>query len=175
MNAETGALELDDLGRVMSSRTKLVAFTHASNILGTIHPVAEITRFVHDRGARVCVDGVAYAPHRAVDVRAWDVDYYVLSLYKVYRPASCATLRQIRAAAGARRISIITSSQRIAFGTASARQSQLRVVIRRDWHRGLPGRAGGESGRALKARRRERESKGVAAIADHERTSAIDC
>ena len=86
VNAETGALDLDDLGRVMSSRTKLVAFTHASNILGTIHPVAEITRFVHDRGARVCVDGVAYAPHRAVDVRAWDVDYYVLSLYKVYGP-----------------------------------------------------------------------------------------
>ncbi len=86
VNAETGALNLDDLGRVMSSRTKLVAFTHASNILGTIHPVAEITRFVHDRGARVCVDGVAYAPHRAVDVRAWDVDYYVLSLYKVYGP-----------------------------------------------------------------------------------------
>jgi len=86
VNAETGALELDDLGRVMSPRTKLVAFTHASNILGTIHPVPEITRFVHDRGARVCVDGVAYAPHRAVDVRAWDVDYYVLSLYKVYGP-----------------------------------------------------------------------------------------
>ena len=86
VNAETGALDLDDLGRVMSSRTKLVAFTHASNILGTIHPVAEITRFVHDRGAKVCVDGVAYAPHRAVDVRAWDVDYYVLSLYKVYGP-----------------------------------------------------------------------------------------
>jgi cysteine desulfurase family protein (TIGR01976 family) len=86
VNAETGALDLDDLGRVMSSRTKLVAFTHASNILGTIHPVAEITRFVHDRGARVCVDGVAYAPHRVVDVRAWDVDYYVLSLYKVYGP-----------------------------------------------------------------------------------------
>jgi cysteine desulfurase family protein (TIGR01976 family) len=86
VNAETGALDLDDLGRVMSSRTKLVAFTHASNILGTIHPVAEITRFVHGRGARVCVDGVAYAPHRVVDVRAWDVDYYVLSLYKVYGP-----------------------------------------------------------------------------------------
>ncbi len=85
-NPQTQTLDLDDLGRVMSKRTKLVAFTHASNIFGTIHPVAEITRFVHDRGAKVCVDGVAYAPHRAVDVRAWDVDYYVLSLYKVYGP-----------------------------------------------------------------------------------------
>lgn len=79
-------LELDGLARVMSPRTKLVAFTHASNIFGTIHPVAEITRFVHAHGAKVCVDGVAYAPHRLVDVQALDVDYYVLSLYKVYGP-----------------------------------------------------------------------------------------
>ena len=79
-------LELDGLAKVMSSRTKLVAFTHASNIFGTIHPVAEITRFVHDHGAKVCVDGVAYAPHRLVDVAALDVDFYVLSLYKVYGP-----------------------------------------------------------------------------------------
>ncbi|MEZ5288032.1 MAG: aminotransferase class V-fold PLP-dependent enzyme [Vicinamibacterales bacterium] len=79
-------LELDGLARVMSPRTKVVAFTHASNIFGTIHPVAEITRFVHDHGAKVCVDGVAYAPHRLVDVAALDVDFYVLSLYKVYGP-----------------------------------------------------------------------------------------
>jgi len=86
LNPGSHLLQLDDLERVMSPRTRLVAFTHASNIFGTINPVAAITRFVHDRGAKVCVDGVAYAPHRAVDVRAWDVDYYVLSLYKVYGP-----------------------------------------------------------------------------------------
>lgn len=86
MNPDTLTLDLVGLERVMSPRTKLVAFTHTSNIFGTIHPVSEITRFVHERGAKVCVDGVAYAPHRAVDVQAWDVDYYVLSLYKVYGP-----------------------------------------------------------------------------------------
>ncbi len=86
LDPDTKTLELAGLDRIMSPRTKLVAFTHASNIFGTIHPVKEITRFVHDRGAKVCVDGVAYAPHRAVDVREWDVDYYVLSLYKVYGP-----------------------------------------------------------------------------------------
>lgn len=86
LNAQTQSLDLADLDVVMSPRTRLVAFTHASNISGTINPVAEWTRFIHDRGAKVCVDGVAYAPHRAVDVRAWDVDYYVLSLYKVYGP-----------------------------------------------------------------------------------------
>ena len=86
LHPDTQALELAGLERVMSPRTKLVAFTHASNIFGTINPVTEWTRFIHDRGAKVCVDGVAYAPHRAVDVRAWDVDYYMLSFYKVYGP-----------------------------------------------------------------------------------------
>jgi selenocysteine lyase/cysteine desulfurase len=57
-----------------------------SNILGQVNPVAEIARFVHDHGARICVDAVAYAPHRAIDVQAWDVDYYVFSLYKTYGP-----------------------------------------------------------------------------------------
>jgi cysteine desulfurase family protein (TIGR01976 family) len=79
-------LDLDDLARLMSPRTRLVAVTHASNIFGAIQPVAEIARVVHAHGVRLCVDGVAYAPHRAVDVRALDVDYYVLSAYKVFGP-----------------------------------------------------------------------------------------
>jgi len=86
LDQETLGLRLEDLEPLMSERTKLVAFTHASNILGTINPVAAITRFVHERGARVCVDAVSYAPHRAVDVQALDVDFYVFSSYKVYGP-----------------------------------------------------------------------------------------
>lgn len=86
LRPDTLELDLADLDALMTPRTRLVCFTQATNILGTIHPVAEITRFVHERGARVCVDGVAYAPHRLVDVRAWDVDFYVLSLYKVFGP-----------------------------------------------------------------------------------------
>jgi len=70
----------------LTDRTRLVAFTHVSNVLGGIHDVAALTRIAHDHGAQVCVDGVAYAPHRAIDVRAWDVDYYVFSFYKVYGP-----------------------------------------------------------------------------------------
>ena len=46
----------------MTSRTKLVAVTHVSNILGQMNPIAEFARFVHGRGARICVDAVAYAP-----------------------------------------------------------------------------------------------------------------
>ena len=90
MNKETYELELDALDALMTDKTKLVAFTHVSNMLGTINNVKEITKFVHDRGALVCVDAVAYAPHRAVDVQDWDVDFYALSLYKVYGPHHAA-------------------------------------------------------------------------------------
>ncbi|MBP2300510.1 cysteine desulfurase-like protein [Azospirillum picis] len=79
-------LSLDDLDRLLNGRTRLVCVTHASNILGTINPVADIARLVHRHGARLLVDAVAYAPHRAVDVAGWDVDYYVFSFYKVYGP-----------------------------------------------------------------------------------------
>jgi cysteine desulfurase family protein (TIGR01976 family) len=91
LNRDTLRLEVDDLVPLLSDRTRVVCFTHASNILGEVTPVAEITRIVHEHGARVCVDGVAYAPHRALDVRAWDVDFYAFSLYKVYGP-HCAVL-----------------------------------------------------------------------------------
>lgn len=86
INRNTFRVELDDLEKLMSRQTRLVAFTHASNILGTVNPVKEITDFVHSRGAWVCVDGVAYAPHRMIDVRDWNVDFYVFSFYKTYGP-----------------------------------------------------------------------------------------
>jgi cysteine desulfurase family protein (TIGR01976 family) len=86
LNKETLALDLADLAPLMTERTKLVCVTHCSNILGSINPIREIADYVHARGARICVDAVAYAPHRAVDVQALDVDYYVFSLYKTYGP-----------------------------------------------------------------------------------------
>jgi len=86
INHETLALHLADLERLMTERTKLVAITHVSNILGDIEPAAAIADFVHQRGALICVDGVAYAPHRLVNVQAWEVDFYVFSFYKLYGP-----------------------------------------------------------------------------------------
>ena len=86
IDRDTLALDLDALDRLMGPRTRLVCVTHASNILGTINPIRKIADFVHARGARVCVDGVAYAPHRAIDVQALDVDFYVFSLYKTFGP-----------------------------------------------------------------------------------------
>ncbi len=86
LNHDTLSLDLADLAPLMTDRTKLVCVTHVSNILGQVNPIADIARFVHDHGARICVDAVAYAPHRAIDVQAWDVDYYAFSLYKTYGP-----------------------------------------------------------------------------------------
>jgi cysteine desulfurase family protein (TIGR01976 family) len=86
VNREEFTLDLDQLDQLMTNKTRLVAFTHVSNILGTINPVKEITAFIHGRGAMVCVDGVAYAPHRMIDVQDWDVDFYAFSFYKVYGP-----------------------------------------------------------------------------------------
>jgi cysteine desulfurase family protein (TIGR01976 family) len=86
VNTETYELDIADLLPLFSPRTKLVCVTHVSNLLGTINPIAEITRIVHEHGARICVDAVAYAPHGAVDVTGWDVDYYAFSFYKVFGP-----------------------------------------------------------------------------------------
>ncbi|KAM3564819.1 hypothetical protein MY1884_000582 [Beauveria asiatica] len=71
------------------------ACTHASNILGTVTDVRAITDLAHGVGAIVCVDGVAFAPHRPVDVRALGVDFYVFSWYKVYGPHVIKVLKQI--------------------------------------------------------------------------------
>jgi cysteine desulfurase family protein (TIGR01976 family) len=78
--------KLEDLAALLTSRTKLVCVTHCSNILGAIMPIGEIASLVHAHGAKLCVDGVAYAPHRAIDVQALDVDYYVFSFYKTFGP-----------------------------------------------------------------------------------------
>lgn len=86
VNPETYELDLEDLDELITERTKLVSVVHASNILGTINPVKEIASFIHQRGALLCVDGVAFAPHRRVDVRDLDVDFYVYSCYKTFGP-----------------------------------------------------------------------------------------
>lgn len=79
-------LDLADLEALLTPRTRLVAVTHSSNVLGSIHPVRAIADLVHAHGALLCVDGVAFAPHRRVDVQALDADFYTFSLYKVYGP-----------------------------------------------------------------------------------------
>jgi cysteine desulfurase family protein (TIGR01976 family) len=79
-------LELNDLDGLLSDNTRYVAMTHASNILGSVNPVAEVARKVHAVGGKLSVDAVAYAPHRLVDVQASGADYYVFSFYKTCGP-----------------------------------------------------------------------------------------
>ncbi len=90
-NPETLELRSEDLDPLLTRRTKLVAFTHCSNLIGTIHDVQAVTHRVRSHGAMTCIDGVAYAPHRCLDVEAWGADFYVFSLYKTYGP-HCAAL-----------------------------------------------------------------------------------
>ena len=86
VHPETGTLDTAALAGLLSDRTRLVALPHVSNILDAINDAKAIAKLVHDAGAEVCVDGVAFAPHRAVDVRDWDVDYYLFSFYKIFGP-----------------------------------------------------------------------------------------
>ena len=86
IDPDSAELEIERLEALLGERTRLVCFTQCSNITGSIHDVAAITRLAHDCGALVCVDAVAYAPHRHIDVAALDVDFYLFSLYKLYGP-----------------------------------------------------------------------------------------
>lgn len=90
VDPRTGLSDPSDLAALLTKNTALVAFPHVSNLLGAVADIAAITSLVHNAGARVVVDGVAYAPHRVIDVDAWDVDWYVYSTYKVYGPHMAA-------------------------------------------------------------------------------------
>ena len=82
----TFACPLDGLRELLNEKTALVALPHVSNLLGGIVDLPAVVELAHAAGARVVADGVAFAPHRAIDVDAWDVDWYVYSTYKVFGP-----------------------------------------------------------------------------------------
>ncbi|UUO07492.1 cysteine desulfurase-like protein [Blastopirellula sp. J2-11] len=79
-------LDIEDLRSKLSSKTKLVAVGCASNAVGTINPVAEITRLAHDAGALVFLDAVHYSPHALIDVTDWGCDFLACSAYKFFGP-----------------------------------------------------------------------------------------
>jgi selenocysteine lyase/cysteine desulfurase len=78
-----------NLQPLLSNKVKFVACTHVSNLLGSIHNVRAIADAVHEVGAVLCVDGVSFAPHRQVDVKAFGVDFYAFSWYKVRSLIPC--------------------------------------------------------------------------------------
>ncbi|SPN97783.1 related to selenocysteine lyase [Cephalotrichum gorgonifer] len=80
------ASDAGDITSLFTARTRLVAVTHASNILGTVNPIRRIADAAHAVGALLAVDGVAYAPYGPIDVRELGADFYVFSWYKVFGP-----------------------------------------------------------------------------------------
>jgi cysteine desulfurase family protein (TIGR01976 family) len=79
-------LDMDDLKRKITEKTKLVAVGYASNMVGTINPVGEITRMAHATGALMFIDAVHYAPHGLIDVKSLDCDFLICSPYKFFGP-----------------------------------------------------------------------------------------
>jgi len=98
---------------LLNDQTALVALPHVSNLLGKIIDLKAATDLAHAAGARVVADGVAYAPHRAINVQAWDVDWYVYSTYKVYGPHMAVLYGKREALACRFRASLAAKSSRV--------------------------------------------------------------
>jgi len=89
---DSGDLQLDSLDDVLTSRTKMFAFTHVSNALGTVNPVAALVTRARAVGARVLIDGSQAVGHMAVDVQALDPDFYVFTGHKLFGPTGIGVL-----------------------------------------------------------------------------------
>src|SRR5499426_2982044 len=90
--SDSGEFLLDKFERLLTSRTKLVAIAHMSNVLGTIVPIKEVVRIAHARGIPVLVDGSQAAVHMTVDVRDLDCDFYAFTGHKTYGPSGIGVL-----------------------------------------------------------------------------------
>ena len=85
-NKDSHELEVSELKKIISTKTKILAVTHCSNIVGSVNNLKEISDIAHQYGTLVVGDGVSYAPHGFPDVKKLDVDFYTFSLYKTYGP-----------------------------------------------------------------------------------------
>ncbi len=90
--SDDGEFLLDAYKALLTDRTKLVAMTHTSNVLGTITPAKEITRLAHDAGAKVLLDGAQAVVHMPVDVQDIDCDFYGITGHKLYGPTGIGVL-----------------------------------------------------------------------------------
>lgn len=87
-----GELDLRHYQSLLSERTRIVALTHVSNVLGTINPVEEVIRIAHERNIPVLIDGAQAIAHTSVDVQALGADFYVFSSHKIYGPTGIGVL-----------------------------------------------------------------------------------
>jgi cysteine desulfurase/selenocysteine lyase len=89
---DRGQVVLEEYARLLGARTRIVAFGHISNALGTINPVREMTRLAHAAGAVVLVDGAQAAAHQRIDVAALGCDFYTVSAHKMFGPTGTGFL-----------------------------------------------------------------------------------
>jgi cysteine desulfurase/selenocysteine lyase len=89
---DAGEVLVDEYAKMLNDRTRIVAFGHASNALGTINPVKKMTAMAHDAGAIVVIDGAQGVPHRPIHVQDLDSDFYAFSGHKVYAPTGIGVL-----------------------------------------------------------------------------------
>ena len=94
---DDGNFLFDEFEKALTSRTRIVAITHMSNVLGTVPPIKDIIRLAHERGVPVLIDGSQGAVHLDVDVRDLDADFYVFTGHKVYGPTGIGVLYGKRA------------------------------------------------------------------------------
>lgn len=89
---DSGEIIMEEFAKLLGPKTKLVAVTMCSNVLGTVNPVKEICKMAHDAGAKTLVDGAQSTPHMAIDVRGIDCDFYAFSGHKMYGPSGTGVL-----------------------------------------------------------------------------------
>lgn len=89
---ERGVLDQEQYRSLFSPRTVMAAFCHVSNVLGTVNPVREMVAEAHAHGVPALIDGAQAAPHRHIDVRSLDCDFYVFSTHKMYGPTGVGVL-----------------------------------------------------------------------------------
>ena len=90
--SDVGELDLEEYRRLLSDRTKIIAVTHVSNVLGTINPIKEMVALAHAKDIPVLVDGAQGAPHMKVDLQDLDCDFYIFSGHKVCGPTGIGIL-----------------------------------------------------------------------------------
>lgn len=89
---QNGELDMDAYKTLLSPKTRLIAITHVSNVLGTVNPVSDIIKIAHSLNIPVLVDGAQAVPHISVNVQALDADFYVFSGHKIYGPTGIGVL-----------------------------------------------------------------------------------
>ncbi|HCY43534.1 MAG TPA: cysteine desulfurase CsdA [Prolixibacteraceae bacterium] len=89
---DEGRLQIENLDSLITDRTKLIAVTHVSNVLGTINPVKKIAQIAHSKGIRILIDGAQAAAHLRIDVQDLDADFYTFSAHKMYGPNGVGVL-----------------------------------------------------------------------------------